>query len=328
MNGVLRDWVRGFQTDTVELIGWKQKLEVAKAEQRNDQVQEIEQNIRDTNARLHDNYQAILQSLRPQMEAKARQSGFVGENRNLFDDVLSKCLLRVNPDSESLSAYILKACANEIVDEFRRRNACIPLPAGTTSGDADDEAESPPKGRPQSNEPVTEADAPPTGEKQLKVDDPEAYRRQQVALLVAKYALRKRILIYGLKFSSVAQLANLLADQRQRTAKLLAQSGYTRDAIPKQTEWRERWSGKDGQRRIEGGTQKQPVEECPTLAEVWKALSERIRNSQRDIGQRMVVDAIDDCGGTVSHVLWRQWRRRYMKELKRQLDPHDLKYFP
>lgn len=328
MNGVLRDWVRGFRADTEELDEWKQKLVVAKADRQNDRVPVIERNIRDTNDRLHDNYQAILRSLRPQMEAKARQSGFVGENGNLFDDVLGKCLLKIDPDTEGLAAYILTTCANEIVNEFRRRKTCVALPAVAASGDGGDDEESQPKRRPRTNEPVTEAGHPSVDQEQLKAQDPEAYRRQQVERLVIEYALRKRTLIDGLKFSSAAHVATLLTDQRQRTAKLLAQSDYARVEITTQTEWRELWSDEDPQRDMDTGIREPSAAKSPTLAKVWKALSGRIRDSLQDIGQQMVADAIGDCGGAVSHQAWRQRRRRYRAELTSQLDPQELKYFP
>lgn len=162
---------------------------------------------------------------------------------------------------------------------------------------------------------------------ELKVFDPEAYRRQQLARLAAEYAERKRSLIDGLHSSSAARVTTLLTDQRQRMARLLDSSEYPRVEITALTERRELWSVEDAERDIDTGLRKQPAAGTPTLAGVWEAMSDRVRTSQQDIGQQLVVDAIGDCGGSVSHQTWRQRVKRYMDELDRQLDPQDLLLF-
>lgn len=327
MKGVLWDQVLAFRTGTQELDKWKQKLEVAKAEQQHNQIQTIEKNIRDSHDRLHDTYQAILQSLQPLVAAKIRQAGILGEDRNLIDQVLAKILLKANLKSKNLPGYFLKSCTNEITNYFRRMRRQVPLSWSVASNDGDYTTRALPKSSSPSLEPKSETGEPPTDEERLKIYDPQTYRRQQIDRLVAEYAVRKRELIDSVTFSSPARIATLLTDQRQKTAKLLEQSGYSRLEIPAQTERRELWSDKDPQRDIRSGIQKRPTFGEPTLAEVWEALSEKIQTSQQHIGEQMVVSTIHNCGWAVTRVAWTQRRRRYRAELAKRLDPQNLTFF-
>jgi len=313
----LRDWVRRFQA----------------AKRRHDQlVQSVEKDSeehRRVDAEITDSYQAIRRQLRHRMEPKAKQSGIRdGIFDDIFTKVLSQCLDKVDPDSASLVGYFCRTLTNEINNHFRSVRKRKPLPWGMKSDDAGSDVVPEPYSDHTSYESTTDVSGVPAADANSMLQDPVAFRQSQLQRLRDDYALQKRTLIDSIRFNSEARLATLLADQRQRMAKVLSTSSHIRRDVAPLTEHCEQWTETDLRRDIESGRcDGSCTMDDRSLAAIWNAFSTRFQDAECSIDQKLMAAVICDCGVEVSHVAWRQRVRRYIDELQQHLAPDELKYF-
>jgi len=204
------------------------------------------------------------------------------------DQKLSDCLLSfVTGD---FKAYLRRALTNAADTEYKRRKRF-------------DDSKDPEETKNNRLE-----------KEKLRLDELEEQR--------SRYATRKRKLIDQLSFLSSKKLSTLLLDQRWRMAAKAAKSADASMAYAPSgwVEKSELWHGNDERRFYDGKF-------TPYLQQVWNCFGARLDAEPADLTQRHMVLAIEEAGGFVTSVAWRQRVCRCLTDVEAHVSQPEWKLF-